>query len=62
VKIDPLMLLGLITLGMTLGALLLMIRYKSALAKIVSEQINKEQKQSDLSATKNADSKRNEAA
>ncbi len=61
-KVDPLLLLGMLTLGMVLGALLTMIRYKRALARIVGEEIDKQRKRSELSAKKDADSQQNEAA
>jgi len=51
-----------LTLGMVLGALLTMIRYKRALARIVGEEIDKQRKRSELSAKKDADSQQNEAA
>jgi hypothetical protein len=42
VNIDPLLLLGLLMLGMALGALLMRIRFKSEVARIVSEQLDEE--------------------
>ena len=41
-KIDPLLLVGMIMLGMALGALLTWIRVKSAVGQIVREQLDQE--------------------
>jgi hypothetical protein len=42
VKIDPLLLIGLIMLGMALGALLMRMRFKSAVGQIVREQLDED--------------------
>lgn len=41
-KIDPLLLFGLIMLGMALGALLMRMRFKSVVGQIVRDQIDEE--------------------
>jgi hypothetical protein len=61
-KNDPLLLIGLIMLGMALGALLMKIRFKSDIARIVSGQVAEEGKETELYVTKNAGSPHHDAA
>jgi hypothetical protein len=42
VKIDPFLLVALLTLALTLGALLMMLAYKAAIARIVAHQLDQE--------------------
>lgn len=53
-KIDPLLLIGLIMSGMALGALLMKLHYKSAIARIVKELVDSELRTSDPCGIKEA--------
>lgn len=61
-KIDPLLLFGLIMLGMALGALLMKLHYRSAIARIVREQVDAELGRSDSSGIKKASVHQNDTA